>query len=326
MGSLTERLTNHKVSSEFEESARHEPVEAHEALRWSSDIDEISLCPVECIKGSLSTCHTEKERACPSRSTLMEFLLPLKIHFRYCWLFSGVPRYNTVYKTKLLTDQELLYVNRMLMTGEQPELCRQVCCERCDGTGCRRDMKAFWLTTDGKLVLVDCLCEDVKFRRLREKKLRVALSLWTAKPELCGEMMRTSDVAHGTLLKICEEATRLSRGGFHNLYAKYPLPINMDAERDASPELLWVDEETIRKTEIRNGSELLLELWPLYMAYFNFVSDNPTSDMLNDRVSLLGAQWLVLEERSELQFSLNLRRNWFVRTIIRLSLFFVDGL
>lgn len=300
-------------------------MERREALSWSSDIDEIALCPSECIEGSLSKCHTEKERARPSRSTLTEFVLPLKIHFRYCWLFSGVPRRDAAYQTKPLTDQELLYVNRTLMTGERPELCRRACCERCDETDCRRDMKAFWLTTDGRLVLVDRLCEDVKFRRLREKNLRVALSLWTANPELCGETMRASDVAHGNLLKICEEAARLSRGGFHNLYAKYPLPVNADAEKDASSELLWVDEETIRKTEIRNGSDLLLELRPLYAAYFNFVSDNSTSDALNERVSLLGAQWLVLEERSELQFSLNLRRSWFMRTIVRLSLFLVDG-
>ncbi|KAE8277814.1 hypothetical protein D5F01_LYC24141 [Larimichthys crocea] len=329
MGSLTDSLSNHEVSSGFEDSDRRgarNPVEAHAVLDWSSDEDDIVLCPSECIMGSLSACHTEKERASPSRSTLTEFVLPLKIHFRYCWLFSGVPWHNTTRlgnRTVLLTDRELLYVNRTLMTGEESELCRSV---YCDEMAYRRDMRAFWLTTDGRLVLVDQLCEDMKFRRLRQKNLLIALSLWTTDPELCGQTMRASKVAHGNLVTICGEAARLSRGRFHNLYANYPLPVNVDAEQNASSESIWLDEKTFQAREIRNGSDLLLEIQPLYTAYFTFLSDNSTSSVLDERVSLLGAQWLVQEDRSELQFSLNLRRNWFTRMVIRLALFLVASL
>lgn len=271
-------------------------------------------------------CHTEKERAGPSRSTLTEFVLPLKIHFRYCWLFSGVPRRDTTRpgnRTVPLTDRELLYVNRTLMTGEESELCTRL---YSDEMAYRQDMRAFWLTTDGRLVLVDQLCEDVKFRRLRQKNLRIALSLWTTDPELCGQTMRASTVAHGNLVTICGEAARLSPGRFHNLYANYPLPVNSDAEQNVSSELLWLDEKTFRAREIRNGSDLLLELQSLYTAYFTFLSDNSTSDVLDERVSLLGARWLVQEDRSELQFSLNLRRNWITRMVVRLALFLFAGL
>lgn len=226
-------------------------------------------------------------------------------------------------RTVPLTDRELLCVNRTLMTGEESELCRRV---YCDEMAYRRDMKAFWLTTDGRLVLVDQLCEDMKFRRLRQKNLLIALSLWTTDPELCGQTMRASKVAHGNLVTICGEAARLSRGRFHNLYANYPLPVNVDAELNASSELVWLDEKTFQAREIRNGSDLLLELQPLYTAYFTFLSDSSTSNVLDERVSLLGAQWLVQEDRSELQFSLNLRRNWIMRMVIRLVLFLIASL
>lgn len=266
-------------------------------------------------------CHTNKEQASPSRSTVIEFVLPLKIHFRYCWLFSGVPWHNTKrlrHRTEPLTDRELLCVNRTLMTGEEPELCSQVCR---DEIAYQQDMKAFWLTTDGRLVNVDRLSEDIKFRYLRQQNMRVALSLWTTNPELCGQTMRASGLAHDNLIKICGEAARLSQGRFYNLYANYPLPINTDGEQDVSLELLWVDEKAIDAKEIQNGGELLLELQPLYTAYFSFITDNSTSDKLKERVSLLGAQWLVQEDCSELHFSLNLRRNWFTRMFIRLALF-----
>lgn len=100
----------------------------------------------------------------------------------------------------------------------------------------------------------------------------------------------------------------------------------MDAELNASSELVWLDEKTFQAREIRNGSDLLLELQPLYTAYFTFLSDSSTSNVLDERVSLLGAQWLVQEDRSELQFSLNLRRNWIMRMVIRLVLFLIASL
>lgn len=326
MGSLTNWPSNHKVSSGFVDNAllqARDPVDVlHPELSWSSDGDDsVILCPSECITDSLSMCHTDKEQYSPSRSTVIEFVLPLKVHFRYCWLFSGVPWHNTTYlgnRSNLLTDSELLCVNRTLMTGEKPELCSQL---SCDNIAYKQDIKAFWLTTDGRLVYVDRLSEDIKFRLLRQQNLHVALSLWNTNPELCRRIMRDSGLAHNNLIRICGEAARLSKGRFYNLYANYPLPMNTEGEQDLSLNCIWVNEKDITLKEIRNGGELILELQPLYTAYFSFISDNSTSNKLKERVLLLGAQWLVQEDISELHFSLNLRNNWFTRMSIRLALF-----
>lgn len=246
----------------------------------------------------------------------------MKIHFRYCWLFSGVPWHNTKRlgnRTQPLTDQELRRLNRALMTGEESELCSQVWC--CDNIAYQQDMKAFWLTTDGRLVCVDRVSEDVKFRRLRRQNMHVALSLWTTSPDLCGQTMRTSESAHDNLIALCGDAARLSQGRFYNLYANYPLPINTEGERYDSLDVPTVPERDIYAKEIRSGGVLLLELQPLYTAYFGFVADSSACEKLRERVSLLGARWLVREDCSELQFSLNLSRNWFTRMLIRLALF-----
>lgn len=264
----------------------------------------------------------DKEQMSPSRSAVIESVLPLKIHFRYCWLFSGVPCYNTESMgngTEPLTDRELLRVNRTLMTSEEPDLCNQVY-EKITYQQ-ETDMKAFWLTTDGRMVFVDRLSEDIKFRYIRERNLRVALSLWATKRELCEQTMRASEVAHNNLIAICGEAARLSEGRFYNLYAKYPLPINSDIAQNVALQALWVHENEIDTKEIWNGEELLIELQPLYTAYFSLITESSTCTKLKDRVSLLGARWLVQEDCSELQFSLNLSRNWFTRMIIWLALF-----
>ena len=308
MGSTTNSPSNHNVSAGSVDSAR-----------WDdSDDGVVILCPSECITESLSMCHADQEHTSPSRSTVIEFVLPIKIHLRYCWLFSGVPWHNTKRlgnRTTPLTDQELRRFNRTLMSGAEPELCSQV---SCDHHSYSQDIKAFWLTADGRLVYVDRISEDIKFRRLRQHNLRVALSLWTTDPELCGQTMRASDSAHDNLIKVCGEAARLSKGRFYNLYANYPLPITTDGEQDAAA--VRADDSVVAR-EIRNGGELLLELQPLYTEYFRFVTDNCTSDALRERVSLLGAQWLVQEDRSELQFSLNLSRDWFTRMVTRMALY-----
>ncbi|KAJ8009813.1 hypothetical protein DPEC_G00068100 [Dallia pectoralis] len=208
------------------------------------------------------------------------------------------------------------------MSSGDPELCSQVCC---DPIANQKAMKAFWLTLDGRLVYVNRLSEDIKFRRIRQQNVCVALSLWTTNPELCGHMMRASGSAHANLIEICGEAAHLSQGMFYNLYANYPLPIHGDGEPDVSQELLWLNEKDIDAEEIRTGRELLLELQPLYVAYFGFAADHFTSIVLRERVSLLGARWLLEDDRSELQFSLDLRRNWFTRMAIRLALFLVTS-
>lgn len=328
MGSLTNWLNNHEVSLGFEDSARwcgRDPVDAlHPELSWSSgESDNVILCPSECITDNISMCHTGKEQSNPSQSTVLEFVLPMKIHFRYCWLFSGVPCHTAKRlwnRAESLTDRELLWVNRTLMTGEEPELCSQVCCDKIDF---QQDIKSFWLTTDGRLVYVDRLSEDIKFRRIRLQNMRVALSLWTTNPELCGQAMRDSGLAHGNLIGICGEAARLSNGNFYNLYTKYPLPINTDGEKtkNLSIELIWVSEKAIDSKEIRSGGELLLQLQPLYSAYFSFITDKAACNELRERVVRLGAEWLVQQDYSEVESSLNLRRNWVTRIVITLALF-----
>lgn len=204
------------------------------------------------------------------------------------------------------------------MTDEDPELCSRVCCEKLTS---QQEIKSFWLTTDGRLVYVDRLSEDIKFRSLRLQNLRVALSLWTTNPELCGQAMKASGLAHGNLIRICGEAARIGKGNFYNLYTKYPLPINRNGEQNLPIELLWVEETTIDSKEIRSGGELLLELQPLYTAYFRVMTDTAACNELRERVLRLGAEWLVQQDCSEVASSLNLRRSWVTRIVIRLALF-----
>lgn len=266
-------------------------------------------------------CHSDEEQTRPSRSTLIEFVLPLKIHFRYCWLFSGVPWRDSKYprhRTELLSDQELLCCNRTLMTGDDPHLCGQVRSKHFAQT---EDMKAFWLTTSGQLVYVDRLDEDIKLRYLRERNLRLALSLWTSSPELCSRYMKESDLAHGNLISICGEASRLSDGRFYNIYANYPLPINGEFNRQSPLDLPWVDENDVRSTVIENGEQLLFELSPLYETYFYFLANVSKSKRLSERVSILDAEWLVNEDRAELQFTQDVKRNLLTRMAVGCALF-----
>ena len=319
-------LSNHDRSSGFVDSSARvgcrNPVAAlHPAIDWSSgDDDSVMLCPTECLTDR-SMCLTDEERENPSRPTVMAFVLPLKIHFRYCWLYSGVPWRNTTRlgnRTAPLTKRELHHVNRTLMGHDITELCNQVCAVE---TADQQDMKAFWLTTEGRLVCVDRLSEDLKFRHIRQRNLRVALSLWTSNPELCGQTMRTSGSAHANLIRICGEAMSLSQGSFYNLYAKYPLPVDTTAKQDVSFEFWRVDEKDIHATEIQGGQALLVELVPLYTEYFSFIMNPSTVSKLTDRVQLLDAQWWVQEELSELEFSQNLKTNGFARMLARLAFF-----
>lgn len=292
-------------------------------LLWGSREEDngTMLCPTECITETFTACHTDKELRRPSQATLLEFVLPLKIHFRYCWLFSGVP-HDTICSGSS-SEQEALYLNRTLMADGEPKLSSG----NCNGLLDRNEIKAFWLTTDGHLVQVTQLSEDIKFRNLRQQNLQVALSLWNTDPELCSQAMLASDVAHTNLIAICGEAMSLSQGRFYNLYARYPLPINPDRKRDESSP--WVNgysepvaESTIKANEIHTGADLLLELQPFYVAYFSFLDGDCTHATLRDRVSILGAWWLVQSECLELQFSLDLSSSWVTRMIFRLALFF----
>lgn len=293
-------------------------------LLWESGGDENGV-PLGCadrITEDIAVWHSEKEFTRPSRVSLFEFTLPLKVHFRYCWLFSGVPRDGTYC---LGIDRKTLRENRTLMADGDPDLCLDLCCVEHLS---RTDMKAFWLTTGGRLVRVDHPSEDIKFRRVRQQNLKDALSLWNTKPELCEGTMRTSAAAHRNLIQICEEARRRAgRLGFYNLYATYPLPVGSDCEYgetlivEQRPGSAVVAEAEIAVKGVDTGVDLLHELQPLYAAYFGFVYGEFVTEALQRRVSQLGAQWLVQCERSELRFSLDLKRNRLTRMVVQLALF-----
>lgn len=223
---------------------------------------------------------------------------------------------------KQMVDGEKININRMLMADGEYELCQQVCPETSQ-RGQVGSMRSFWLTTEGRLVCVNQFSEDIKFRYLREINLRSTLSLWITHPELCRETVHASSLAHGTLLELCASATDLSAGRFYNLYARYPLPINQTdrvGARCISKECPFVDEKAIDAKVITTGQELIQQLEPLYVAYFNFLQDNYSSSKLRERVSVLGAHWLVQQDWSELLCSLSLS-NVLTRNLIRLAMF-----
>ncbi|KAK2812101.1 hypothetical protein Q5P01_000100 [Channa striata] len=205
-----------------------------------------------------------------------------------------------------LTDREAIRANRALMSGladfddeAEPTPARGEELRR-DGIG----MRAFWLTTYGSLVCVEEPSEDLKFRELRRDNLRTALALWTAKPELCAQGVKASSAAHAALIEMCGEASRLSRGRFYNLYARYPLPVETEEKAKAGCPAVPlagrqppyrrrretpVDERSIASREIRTGAELLSELGPMYAAYLGFTEDESKHRGLSERAALLGA-------------------------------------
>lgn len=276
----------------------------------------VMLCSSEDIIGS-SSCLAEDELRWPSRATVADYVLPTKIHFRYCWLFSGAPLNNTLDTHACSnTEQELVRVNRVLMTGDDYHLCSRI--SQADLVY-PDTMKAFWLTTDARLVCVERMSEDIKFRSVRERNRRVALSQWTNNPEMCGQTLREARVAHSNLVRICGQAATFSRGKFYNLYARYPLPTDCKQTTDFET-IEWIEEREIFCTEIINGKELVTELRPLYATYFSFITNTSTSNALRDRVSLLGAQWMIEEERSELMFTLTVKHSWLKRAAVKLAL------
>lgn len=331
------------MSSRFADSAlgfaSPRPVDAGEG-----NGDGVALCPPECITGSASACHSSEEETRPSRFTVAEFTLPLRVHFRYCWLFSGVPRRNATRSGyggaggEPLTDREAIRANRALMSGladfddeAEPTPARGEELRR-DGIG----MRAFWLTTYGSLVCVEEPSEDLKFRELRRDNLRTALALWTAKPELCAQGVKASSAAHAALIEMCGEASRLSRGRFYNLYARYPLPVETEEKAKAGCPAVPlagrqppyrrrretpVDERSIASREIRTGAELLSELGPMYAAYLGFTEDESKHRGLSERAALLGGGWLVREERAELRLSAKLSSSRLTRWIATCALF-----
>lgn len=325
MGSLVNSVNSHWVSSAHGDSApRCNIATAGECRADGSDNyfvhdDGAELCPARLLANSPALCHTEKELRCPTKASLMQFVLPNKIYFRYCWLFSGTPTDNGYIFTNggdALTDRDLVERNRLMMTSELPN---DVDLERrCDRR--HEALRAFWLTSEGDLVYVTSSSEDMKFRSIRARNRSVALSLWTSNPELCGQTMRESASAYSNLIRICERASVSSNGRFYNLYANYPLPVQGEPDELAGCELHVCEERDVCGIEIRDGDQLLVYLSPIYEKYFDFITDQNNAVDLRDRVESLGARWLVEHDRNETLFTLRVKHNWFTRMCIRVTM------
>lgn len=266
----------------------------------------------------MELCYTEEELRRPTKASLLQSVLPNKIHFRYCWLFSGIPAIDLQSCGGVadpLTGREYVERNRMMMTGHLPDARDMdlACGPVTNGT-----MKAFWLTSDGKLVYVTNMSDDVKFRMIRARNLSLALALWAVNPELCEPTMKAAASAYSNLIQICTEASVRSSGRFYNLYATYPLPAKEYALAGGYTNVCH--EHNVSAVEIYHGEHLAEHLRVMYETYFVFMSDNTTSAQLRDRVHKLGAGWLVDHDRNEAAFTMLVKRNWWTRLCVRLAM------
>lgn len=213
-------------------------------------------------------------------------------------------------------DRDLIWLNRALMSDVHVDAFKDLMYEKTN----MREMKAFWLTVEGRLVYVDSLSEDLKFRSMRERNISRAMN--TSESKMYSEMMKASSSAHRNLMSICEQAASLSRGRFYNLYARYPLPIaKYETQVLQSESILGSDDQMIHATEIQTGFALLNALEPLYVEYFKLLKGEPCDGTLY-KVSLLGAQWLVDQDRAEITFAEYVRHDWFTRIRIALAFLF----
>lgn len=285
--------------------------------------------------------HPVEEEVRPSRATVTEFTLPLRVHFRYCWLFSGIPKRHAQWQalrgTKELTGEDAIRANRALFSGysslgegllrEYPDVSGQEEEEgECDPIG----MKAFWLTGGGALVCVERPSDDAKLSSLRLRNLHDNVSMWAVQRDLCSHTMKASAAAHSHLIELCADAARRDGRQFHNLYAAYPLPVEgqeraltqdgtfLRAENEEASRRL---ERSVRFREIRSGEELLRDLRPMYAAHRAILNASGAGGALHERVALLGAQWLVREERAELRLSEELRSSALSRWVTQCAMF-----
>lgn len=286
--------------------------------RYVAEDDSVTLCPVQLLTNSHDLCYMDEELRRPTKASLIQFVLPNKIHFRYCWLFSGIPtldHYASVGGADPLIDREYVERNRILMTERLPG-------SRHSGHagGASNAMKAFWLTSDGKLVYVTDMSEDMKFRTIRARNRSLALALWTANPELCGETMKACASAYSNLIRLCTDASLCSSGRFYNLYATYPLPVQDDTDARVLGGADAFTERSVRAFDIHHGEHLVNHLNVMYERYFAFMADETTSAELSDRVDKLGARWLVDHDRNEAMFSTRVKHNWWTRLCVKLTM------
>lgn len=182
-------------------------------------------------------------------------------------------------------------------------------------------VSAFWLLTDGGLVVVDEAEEDLKLRDVRAENLRVARELWAADPNSCARIVRAAARAYETFIRMCGEAARSTR--FYNLYATYPLAHRgreSYGERSSITQFCAAGERSVRVRDIKTAHALLATLEPLYRAHFDLVLHDRGTATLKESVRRLGAEWLVAQDRLELQISTEITYNWVARLLVRLTM------
>lgn len=283
------------------------------------DNEPISLLSAACIANGRDKYHDTRDLRYPSWLTVQECVLPIKIHFRYCWLFSGICD-RRVTATESLTDQEAaLQYNRRLMSDKPVVNNNEAHCTT---------INAFWLLTDGRLVLIDDIREEYKLRNIRAYNLRYTRDLWTTHPNSCATIIHTASLAYDAFIRICEEAVRLSVGDvcFHNVYATYPLAIvdqqhhTVDDKTNVRQQTVTVHERDVRCCDITTGCSLLASLDPLYHIYFDFILRGKSTKVLRESVGSLGAESLVDQERFELQIAYEIKHSWFARILVRVTM------
>lgn len=282
--------------------------------------EPISLLNAARVAYGRDKCHDEQDLLYPSWVTLRECVLPTKIHFRYCWLFSGACERSTTRRVaadESLTDQEdAVRFNRHLMS-DTPVI----------GYAEKNyAINAFWLLTDGRVVFVDEASEDHKLRNIRAKNLRNARKLWRADSNSCSHIIRAAGAAYEKFLRLCGEAA-YSNGGnacFYNTYATYPLATDHHDEETDLHETTYADELEERDVlcrDINTAHALLTLLDPLYQAYFDLMIRGGDA-VLKETVRCLGAEWLVEQERTELRIASEIAHHWFIRFLVRLTMLF----
>lgn len=283
--------------------------------------EPISLLNAARVAYGRDKCHDAQDLLYPSWITVRECVLPTKIYFRYCWLFSGVCERNTrqrVAADESLTDQEdAVRFSRHLMS-DTPVI----------GYAESYAINAFWLLTDGRVILVNDASEDYKLRNIRAQNLRRARNLWREDSNSCSNIIRAAGSAYDKFLRLCGEAAYSSGGNacFYNTYATYPLATtDHHGEQTDLCEITAADElneRDVRCREINTAHALLTLLDPLYQAYFDLTLRGGGAAILKETVRRLGAEWLVEQERTELRIASEITHSWFIRFLVRLTMLF----
>ena len=239
-----------------------------------------------------------------SRDNLADYVLPLQIHFRYCWLFSWKPD----------VDRSNVYHSHFSSV---------------DGGQSFLSKKSFWLTAEGLLVCTESYTEHCKLNNVRLKN--VALVESSAGDDHSRAVLTTSAAAHEKLMRICNEAQVVSRGRFFHMYPRDPVRSKVDfappqddsggsetsiLQIQLTPGLIYCNQWK----QLTTGVDLIRELAPLYSTYFAFLANPMRFTDLNRRVEDLEAQSLMQTDCDEVQLGSKIQQDWFTRLLIRLTL------